>query len=135
MLAGLLKRILSLFYRQPVVSPELYSLIEGIKRGGYGPAGYGQDDAVIQLAERVGRLEGEKAPSPKKKRVKERVRRALRQHEKLTADQLSVVIGLSRTRCNEYLKELERDGLVTWFDEGKKRYYRLLEEGPVPAEA
>ncbi len=136
MLLRVAKKLLTLFgYRESPLKPEIYSLMEGLKRGSYGPgAGY-QEEGFVKLEKRVKDLEGIRIESPRTKKMKERIKRLLRQHERLTADQLSTIIQLSRTRCNEYLKGLERDNLVTWFDEGKRRYYRILEELPEAPEA
>ncbi len=45
--------------------------------------------------------------------------------EKTTASKLSEKMDLSRTRCSEYLNEMEREGILTSEKEGRKKYYRL----------
>lgn len=132
MVLGALRKVLRLLgYSKSPMNTELYSLLEGLKRGSYGPAAGSHEEGMLKLERRVRVIEGTLvSESPRTKKMKDRVKRLLRQHDKLTSDQLSTVIGLSRTRCNEYLKGLERDGMVTWYDEGKRRYYRLLEEMP-----
>jgi hypothetical protein len=57
---------------------------------------------------------------------RESVQNALRQHGRLTSGQMSKIIGLSRTRCNEYLKDMEREGLVQATLEDKKKFYSLV---------
>lgn len=42
---------------------------------------------------------------------------------------LSKITGLSRTRCNEYLKELERDEIVRSITVGRRKIYKLEEIG------
>jgi biotin operon repressor len=49
----------------------------------------------------------------------------LQEHGKLSSSQLSKLIGLSRTRCNEYFKLMEDLGLVEGVEIGKEKYYRL----------
>ena len=49
----------------------------------------------------------------------------LKRHEKLSSNELSDLIGLSRTRCNEYFKMLENLGMVKPILVGKKKFYGL----------
>jgi response regulator of citrate/malate metabolism len=75
------------------------------------------------------------SPSPKseefpmegvrKKRIKELILNVLREKKRLTASQLGNLIGLSRTRCSEYLKELAREGKTEGVIIGREKYYRL----------
>jgi len=60
-----------------------------------------------------------------KKRTKEAIILILRKHEKLTSDQLSKIIHLSRTRCSEYLKELEEEKKIESEMVNRKKYYKL----------
>ena len=55
----------------------------------------------------------------------EKIISILQQHEKLSSIQLSQILNLSRTRCNEYFKQMEEMGLVEGIDIGKERYYQL----------
>jgi response regulator of citrate/malate metabolism len=55
----------------------------------------------------------------------EKIISILQQHEKLSSIQLSQMLNLSRTRCNEYFKQMEELGLVEGIDIGKERYYKL----------
>jgi biotin operon repressor len=55
----------------------------------------------------------------------EKIISILQQHEKLSSIQLSQILNLSRTRCNEYFKQMEELGLVEGVDIGKERYYKL----------
>ncbi len=49
----------------------------------------------------------------------------LKEHEKLSSTELSDLLRLSRTRCNEYFKLLERRGLIEAEVKNKEKYYRL----------
>ena len=49
----------------------------------------------------------------------------LKHHGKLNSYQLGQIMGLSRTRCNEYLKQMESIGLVEGEILGKEKYYKL----------
>lgn len=59
----------------------------------------------------------------RKKRILELITQS--QSKRLTAYELSILLSISRTRCNEYLKELEREGVVKGELEDKKMYYGL----------
>jgi Fic family protein len=52
----------------------------------------------------------------------------LNRYKTLTSSQLSGLIGLSRTRCNEYLKKLERKGITESLTIGRKKVYRIKDE-------
>ena len=58
------------------------------------------------------------------KRV-EKIISLLKRHEKLSSTELSDLIGLSRTRCNEYFKLMENLGMVKPILVGKEKYYGL----------
>ena len=59
-----------------------------------------------------------------RKRMEE-IAQALHKHQKLSSTQLSQLIGLSRTRCNEYFKRMESMGIVEPVLVGKEKFYRL----------
>ena len=46
--------------------------------------------------------------------------------KKLTSAELSALTGISRTRSNEYLRELEKDGIARGIINNKKKFYRLV---------
>ncbi|MCD6371247.1 MAG: winged helix-turn-helix domain-containing protein [Candidatus Aenigmarchaeota archaeon] len=50
----------------------------------------------------------------------------IKKHGGVTASQLSKLINLSRTRCNEYLKQMEKEGMLKSKVEGKKKKYITL---------
>jgi len=85
---------------------------------------------INELTKRVEELEkkieSEKRESIRKMRVKEQIISLLQEHKRLTSSQLSNIIGLSRTRCNEYLKELSREGLTEGVIVGRQKFYKLV---------
>jgi response regulator of citrate/malate metabolism len=62
---------------------------------------------------------------PLKIKTKEAIKLILKKYDKLTSGQLSKIIHLSRTRCSEYLKELEREKKVISETRNRKKYYKL----------
>jgi DNA-binding transcriptional ArsR family regulator len=62
---------------------------------------------------------------PVSSRTKEAIKIILQKYGELTPLQLSKLIKLSRTRCNEYLKEMEREGITIARIDGRKKYYKL----------
>jgi Fic family protein len=69
----------------------------------------------------------ESSDSIRKIKVRSMIKNLLGEHRKLTADQLSKLLNLSRTRCSEYLKDLERKGLTKGTVVRRQRYYELAE--------
>jgi len=61
----------------------------------------------------------------RKKKVKNMIYALINEHDRLTAMDLSKMLNLSRTRCSEYLKELERAGILTAVTNCRKRYYEI----------
>jgi len=55
----------------------------------------------------------------------ENIRSLLKKHEKLSSTELSQLMGLSRTRCNEYFKKMENLGIVKPILVRREKYYRL----------
>ena len=64
-------------------------------------------------------------PSVRKMRVKEMATLLLQQHGRLSAPQLSDLLNLSRTRCSEYLKEMEQKGVLVSELNCRKKYYKI----------
>jgi len=83
-------------------------------------------DAKLKELERIVSAEGfalqNRARSSK---TKEAIRLILQKYGELTSVQLAKLIKLSRTRCNEYLKEMEEEGITTSFVKSRKKYYKL----------
>ncbi|MFW9852800.1 MAG: winged helix-turn-helix transcriptional regulator [Candidatus Thorarchaeota archaeon] len=58
-------------------------------------------------------------------KTKEAIRLILQKYGKVTASELSRLIKLSRTRCNEYLKDMEEEGLLLSIIDSRKKFYSL----------
>lgn len=58
-------------------------------------------------------------------KTKEAIRLILQKYGKVTASELSRLIKLSRTRCNEYLKDMEEEGLLFSIIDSRKKFYSL----------
>jgi biotin operon repressor len=55
----------------------------------------------------------------------EKIMSILQENGKLSSSQLAQMMGLSRTRCNEYFKQMEELGLLEGIEIGKEKYYKL----------
>lgn len=66
-----------------------------------------------------------KKESPTKLKRKKEIIYLLKEKNKLTASKLSELLELSRTRCSEYLKEMETEGITKSEKEGRKKFYSL----------
>lgn len=64
-------------------------------------------------------------PSPVEIRRMERVKNLLQKHGRLSSRDLAKLTGLSRTRCNEYFKQMESLGMVEPVEDGRRKFYRL----------
>jgi len=60
-----------------------------------------------------------------KERTKAAIRLILKKHGRMTSNDLSKIIHLSRTRCSEYLKELQKEKMVESETINRKKYYKL----------
>lgn len=78
--------------------------------------------SVIRVLEE--RLTEEKPTIVEFKRI-EKISELLQQHGKLSSSQLAQLMNLSRTRCNEYFKQMEDLGIVEPLIVGKEKFYRL----------
>jgi response regulator of citrate/malate metabolism len=58
-------------------------------------------------------------------KTKDAIKLILQKHKELTSSELSRIIKLSRTRCNEYLKEMENDGILVSRINCRKKIYSL----------
>jgi Fic family protein len=91
------------------------------------------DDIVMRLTN-IERLIEEKGisrvkqPTSVTNKTKELIKLILQKQGELTPIQLSKLIGLSRTRCNEYLKDMEREGIVTSRKIGRRKVYKLRQK-------
>jgi response regulator of citrate/malate metabolism len=89
-------------------------------------------EKLSYLHERIDNIEGKK-PQPekassdgvKKARIKKIIEKSIRDSGKLTTYDLSHILNLSRTRCSEYLNEMERAGVIKGVKIRRKRYYEI----------
>ena len=58
-------------------------------------------------------------------KTKEAIRMILQKYREITPSQLCKLIKLSRTRCNEYLKEMEDEGMAISRTISRKKFYSL----------
>jgi predicted transcriptional regulator len=65
------------------------------------------------------------SPSVRKMRVKEMITDLIQRHGQLSAPQLCNLLNLSRTRCSEYLHEMENKGLLQSELNCRKKFYRI----------
>jgi Mn-dependent DtxR family transcriptional regulator len=70
----------------------------------------------------------EKGESVRTLKIKSMIKSLLSEHGKLSCEELARMVKLSRNRCNEYLKELERAGTVEGTRVRRKRFYSLVKK-------
>ena len=75
-----------------------------------------------ELATRSQQIDGDSVRTMK---VKGMIKSLLGEHKKLTTSQTSKLINLSRTRCSEYMKEMERAGIVSGTTVRRQKFYEL----------
>jgi hypothetical protein len=86
-----------------------------------------------ELMKRIENLENfiENQPNPveddtaRRSKIKEEIMSNLQQHRKLTSSQMANLIGMSRTRCNEYFRQLTREGRTEGVIINRQKYYKL----------
>ncbi|MFH8092605.1 MAG: winged helix-turn-helix domain-containing protein [Candidatus Aenigmatarchaeota archaeon] len=83
-----------------------------------------QVEEIKRLLEKAS-LDGETPIITKKDKIKEAIKMILRKKGKMTSEELAQIVGLSRTRCNEYLKEMERNKEARAEVINRKKYYKL----------
>ncbi|MEM5834258.1 MAG: winged helix-turn-helix domain-containing protein [Candidatus Aenigmatarchaeota archaeon] len=92
-----------------------------------------QEITLEDLLKRIEKLEamlqeGKENESVRKAKIKEQIISLLEQHKRLTSSQLSKLINLSRTRCNEYFRELTAEGITEGVLIDRKKYYKLVKK-------
>jgi DNA-binding transcriptional regulator GbsR (MarR family) len=89
---------------------------------------------ISALHERIDTMEGRKSDRTedgvKKSKIKKIIEDNLREHGKLTSYDLSQILELSRTRCSEYLNEMERAGVIKGVTFKRKRFYEIVGKQP-----
>jgi len=78
-----------------------------------------------KLASRSQQVDGDSVRTLK---VKGMIKSLLGEHRKLTTSQLSKLINLSRTRCSEYLIEMERKRIVKGTTVRRQKFYELIKK-------
>jgi len=83
-------------------------------------------DSKIKAFEEVASTNGlEIKPQTMTVKTKGAIKLILQKHKELTSSELGRIIKLSRTRCNEYLKEMENEGILTSKINCRKKLYSL----------
>lgn len=87
------------------------------------------DDIVSQIVSEIRNLSEVKSATSQLTIVEskkiERIVSLLRHHQQLTSSQLAQIMNMSRTRANEYLKQMENLGIAEPILNGKEKFYRL----------
>jgi Fic family protein len=84
-------------------------------------------DELVQRIEKIEKfLEIGEDDGVRKTKIKEQIISLLQQNKKLTSSQLSKLIGLSRTRCSEYFRELTREGTTEGVIINRQKYYKIV---------
>ncbi len=93
------------------------------------------DEIIVQikeLNEKVGEIEKKlklkRSNSPMILKRKKQIVFLLKQNKALSPKKLGELLKISRTRANEYLKEMEKDGIVKSFSNGRRKFYALVEQ-------
>ena len=92
----------------------------------------GSEDIVNRIITEVKKVSRPLIPHKEKitivesKRI-ERIISFLQEHRMLSSSQLAGMMGLSRTRCNEYFKQMENLGIAKGTGAGKEMFYQLVE--------
>jgi biotin operon repressor len=64
-------------------------------------------------------------PRPVSEKTKEAIKTLLKKYGSLNAWQLGKLLNMSRTRCAEYLKQMEEEGILVSEWRSRKKYYSL----------
>lgn len=86
------------------------------------------EDIVRRIEKLESMLQQEENESVRKAKIKDQIISLLEQHKRLTSSQLSKIINLSRTRCNEYFRELTAEGITEGVLIDRKKYYKLVKK-------
>ncbi len=73
-------------------------------------------------------LSRSKSDSIRKIKIKRMILELLEREKRMTASDVSVKLDLSRTRCSEYLTELEKSGVARGIVVSRQKFYELTEE-------
>ncbi|MEM7825673.1 MAG: winged helix-turn-helix domain-containing protein [Candidatus Aenigmatarchaeota archaeon] len=86
------------------------------------------EDILRRIEKIESMLQQEENESVRKAKIKDQIISLLEQHKRLTSSQLSKLINLSRTRCNEYFRELTAEGITEGVLIDRKKYYKLVKK-------
>ena len=89
------------------------------------------DKMESKLRELKGMVNTNPAPLPmnvRENKTKSGIKLILQKHGEMDSKSLSKIIKLSRTRCNEYLKEMQREGDLVARLEGRKKMYSIRQK-------
>ncbi len=64
-------------------------------------------------------------PRPVSEKTKEAIKTLIKKYGSLNAWQLGKLLNMSRTRCAEYLKQMEEEGILVSEWRSRKKYYSL----------
>lgn len=116
------------------VRKDLLKIKDIIGRAGKKGQPQGVEQIVLQLRDlnqRVDdvekKLKMKKSNSPVILKKKKQIVFLLKQNGKMGSTKLGKLMDLSRTRANEYLKEMEEEGIVEAVKEGRRKLYKLAE--------
>lgn len=85
------------------------------------------DRKIENLRSSLVPLSRSKDDSVRKIKMKRMIIELLTKHNRLTASDLSIKLDLSRTRCSEYLKELERSGVAKGLVISRQKFYEITQ--------
>ena len=77
-------------------------------------------------------LSRSKSDSIRKIKIKRMILELLEKEKRMTASDVSVKLDLSRTRCSEYLTELERDDVLRGIVISRQKFYEVAEKAKSP---
>ena len=80
---------------------------------------------LLEYQKVSGEAGNKKPESMRTLKVKSMIKSLLGEHGKLSSMDLSRLLKLSRTRCSEYLIDLERDGVLKGTTVRRKKFYSL----------
>ena len=92
------------------------------------------DEIVIQLKEMGYKVENiekrlkEKDESPKIIKRKKEILLVLQQGKEFTASKIGELLGISRNRANEYLKEMEQEGFLKSIKKYREKFYAIIDK-------
>jgi DNA-binding transcriptional ArsR family regulator len=88
------------------------------------------DKKMEDMKSSIAPLSRSKTDSIRKLKMKRVVIELLNKHKRMNASDMSVRLNLSRTRCSEYLTELEKAGVTKGVILSRQKFYELNDEAP-----